>query len=46
VVKAIGTYKSRHSDLVVTDDVAIFIKNNFDLAKTLDEGRVMIVVSP
>jgi hypothetical protein len=46
VVKAIGTYKSRHSDLVVTDDVAIFIRNNLDLAKTLDEGRVMIVVSP
>ena len=46
VVKAIGTYKSRNSDLVVTDDAALFIKNNLDLAKTLDEGRVMIVVSP
>jgi len=46
IVKAIGTYKSKHSDLVVTDDVALFIRNNLDLAKTLDEGRVMIVVSP
>jgi hypothetical protein len=46
VVKAMGTYKSRHSDLVVTDDVALFITNNLDLVKTLDEGRVMIVVSP
>ncbi|NQZ23112.1 MAG: LPP20 family lipoprotein [Colwellia sp.] len=46
VVKAIGTYKSSHSDLVVTDEVALFIKNNLDLAKTLDKGRVMIVVSP
>jgi len=46
VVKAIGTYKSSHSDLVVTDEVASFIKNNLDLAKTLDKGRVMIVVSP
>jgi hypothetical protein len=46
VVKAIGTYKSSHSDLGVTDEVASFIKNNLDLAKTLDKGRVMIVVSP
>lgn len=46
VVKAIGTYKSSHSDLVVTDEVASFIKNNLDLVKTLDKGRVMIVVSP
>ncbi|NQZ88559.1 MAG: LPP20 family lipoprotein [Colwellia sp.] len=46
VVKAIGTYKSKNSDLVVADDVALFIKNNLDLAKTMDKGRVMIVVSP
>jgi len=46
VVKAIGTYKSSHSDLVVTDEVALFIKNNLDLVKTMDKGRVMIVVSP
>jgi hypothetical protein len=46
VVKAIGTYKSSHSDLVVTDKVALFIKNNLDLVKTMDKGRVMIVVSP
>jgi hypothetical protein len=46
VVKAIGTYKSKNSDLVVTDDVALFIKNNLELTKTLDKGRVMIVVSP
>jgi hypothetical protein len=45
-VKAIGTYKSKNSDLIVSDDVALFIKNNLDLAKTMDEGRVMIVVSP
>ncbi|MFT5294719.1 MAG: hypothetical protein ACI9YH_000727 [Colwellia sp.] len=46
VVKAMGTYKSKNSDLVVSDDVALFIKNNLDLAKTMDKGRVMIVVSP
>jgi len=46
VVKAIGTYKSKNSDLVVADDVALFIKNNLDIAKTMDKGRVMIVVSP
>lgn len=45
VVKAIGTYKSRHSDLVVSDEVALFIKNNLDFAKTLDKASVMIVVS-
>ena len=46
VVKAIGTYKSKNSDLVVTDDVALFIRNNLELTSTLDKGRVMIVVSP
>lgn len=46
IVKAISTYKSRHSDLVVSDDVALFIESNLGLANILDDGRVMIVVSP
>jgi len=45
VVKAIGTYKSRYSDLVVSDEVALFIKNNVYFANTLDKASVMIVVS-
>ena len=44
IVKALGTYKSRNSDLVVSDDVALFIKNNGYIAKTLDKASVMIVV--
>jgi len=45
IVKAIGTYKSRSSDLVVSDDVAAFIKSNAYIAKTLDKASVMIVVA-
>lgn len=45
IVKAIGTYKSRNSDLVVSDDVATFIKSNAYIAKTLDKASVMIVVA-
>jgi len=45
IVKALGTYKSRNSDLVVSDDVATFIKSNAYIAKTLDKASVMIVVS-
>ncbi|MBL4940232.1 MAG: LPP20 family lipoprotein [Colwellia sp.] len=45
VVKAIGTYKSRHSDLVVSDEVALFIKNNIYFANTLDKASVMIVIA-
>ncbi|SFB98647.1 LPP20 family lipoprotein [Pseudoalteromonas denitrificans] len=45
IVKAIGTYKSRNSDLVVSDDVALFIKSNAYISKTLDKASVMIVVA-
>jgi len=45
VVKAIGTYKSRHSDLIVSDEVASFIQKNVSFAKKLDKASVIIVVS-
>jgi len=45
VVKALGTYKSRNSDLVVADEVALFIKNNNYIAKTLNKASVMIVIA-
>lgn len=45
IIKALGTYKSRNSDLVVADEVALFIKNNLHIATTLDKASVMIVVA-
>jgi hypothetical protein len=45
IIKALGTYKSRKSDLVVADEVALFIKNNSHIATTLDKASVMIVVA-